>query len=126
MDAHTFPGGDDARCRVETRSEGDVRIVVMAGEFDMDNVDELRDALDPEAAGVARYVLDVAGVTFADSTTLSVMLQPALDRPVILAGVVPPRLGRLLDITGASQVFAAAPSLAEAMIMTVPSQRRRP
>ncbi|MEV6582757.1 STAS domain-containing protein [Streptomyces sp. NPDC051582] len=110
----------EARSHVETRSEGDVRIVVMAGEFDMDNVAALRVAMDPLAPGVARFVLDVAAVTFVDSTALSVMLQPALERPVVLAGPVPGRLARLLEITGADIAFATAPDVARATTMAVP------
>ncbi|MEU6313362.1 STAS domain-containing protein [Streptomyces sp. NPDC047014] len=113
----------DARSHVETRSDGDVRIVVMAGEFDMDNVAALRIAMDPAAPGVTRFVLDVAGVTFVDSTALSILLQPALDRPVVLAGTVPVRLARLLEITGADLAFATAPSVAEGTAMIVPPRR---
>ncbi|MFB6613303.1 STAS domain-containing protein [Streptomyces sp. NPDC056367] len=113
----------EERSHVETRSEGDVRIVVMAGEFDMDNVAALRVAMDPAAPGVARYVLDVAAVTFVDSTALSVLLMPALERPVVLAGSVPARLARLLELTGADTAFAAAPDVAEATTMTVAPRR---
>ncbi|MFF3653074.1 STAS domain-containing protein [Streptomyces sp. NPDC002181] len=116
----------EARSHVETRSEGDVRIVVMAGEFDMDNVAALRVAMDPLAPGVARFVLDVAGVTFVDSTALSVMLQPALERPVVLAGTVPARLARLLEITGADVAFATAPDVARATTMAVPPRGPNP
>ncbi|MER5811834.1 STAS domain-containing protein [Streptomyces sp. NPDC002033] len=119
MDTH----GTDAPNYVETRSEGAVRIVVMAGEFDMDTSGELRTALDPEVDGIARFVLDVAGVTFVDSTALSLMLQPALNRPVVLAGNVPHRLARLLEITGADQVFAFAPTVAEATVVPMPPRR---
>ncbi|MEW1638089.1 STAS domain-containing protein [Streptomyces sp. NPDC093801] len=114
---------DGARSRVGTRSDGDVRIVVMAGEFDMDNVADLRTAMDPAAPGVTRFVLDVAEVTFVDSTALSIMLQAALDRPVVLAGTVPRRLARLLEITGAELAFATAPSVAEGTVVTVPPRR---
>ncbi|WP_371639034.1 STAS domain-containing protein [Streptomyces virginiae] len=110
----------EARSHVEMRSEGDVRIVVMAGEFDMDTLAELRLAMDPRASGVARFVLDVAGVTFIDSTALSVLLQPALERPVVLAGTVPPRMARILEITGADVAFATAPDVTEATTMVVP------
>lgn len=115
--------GPAARSRVETRSDGDVRIVVMAGEFDMDTVAPLRIAMDPRTPGVTRFVLDVAEVTFVDSIALSIMLQPALDRPVILAGTVPPRLARVLEITGADRAFGAAPSVAEATAMIIPPRR---
>ncbi|MFD6225952.1 STAS domain-containing protein [Streptomyces sp. NPDC060232] len=119
MDTHNT----GARSRVETRSAGDVRIVVMAGEFDMDNVADLRTAMDPAVPGVARFVLDVTGVTFVDSTALSILLQPALDRPVVLAGTVPSRLARLLELTGAEQAFATAPSVAEGMVVVVPPRK---
>ncbi|MFJ8211996.1 STAS domain-containing protein [Streptomyces sp. NPDC096033] len=119
MDTHNA----EARSRVEARSEGDVRIVVMAGEFDMDNVADLRAALDPAAPGVARFVLDVAEVTFVDSTALSIMLQAALDHPVVLAGTVPRRLARLLEITGADLAFATAPTVAEATHTPLPPRQ---
>lgn len=120
MDAH----GAEARSGVETRTDGGVRIVVMTGEFDMDNVAALRTAMDPTAPDITRFVLDVAGVTFVDSTALSIMLQPALDRTVVLAGTVPPRLARVLELTGADLAFATAPSVAEGTVMIVPPRRR--
>ncbi|MFD3698895.1 STAS domain-containing protein [Streptomyces sp. NPDC058646] len=120
MDTHNA----DGRNYVETRSEGNVRIVVMAGEFDMDTVEQLRTAMDPSVPGVARFVLDVAGVTFVDSTALSVMLQPALDRPVVLAGEVPHRLARLLEMTGADRAFAHAVDVAEATVVDLPPRGR--
>ncbi|MET9607878.1 STAS domain-containing protein [Streptomyces sp. NPDC006512] len=120
MDTHS----GDARNYVETRSAGSVRIVVMAGEFDMDTVGELRTAMDPEVTGIDRFVLDVSGVTFVDSTALSIMLQPALNRPVVLAGEVPDRLARLLEVTGAGRAFATAPGVTEATVMALPPRRR--
>ncbi|GAA3272055.1 hypothetical protein Slala03_54360 [Streptomyces lavendulae subsp. lavendulae] len=120
MDAHSA----GARSGVETRTDGGVRIVVMTGEFDMDNVAALRTAMDPTAPGITRFVLDVTGVTFVDSTALSIMLQPALDRTVVLAGTVPARLARVLELTGADLAFATAPSVAEGTVMIVPPRRR--
>ncbi|MGW6876745.1 STAS domain-containing protein [Streptomyces xanthophaeus] len=114
----------DARNYVEMQSHGDVRVVVLAGEFDMDTVHELRTAMDPEAPGVTRFVLDVGGVTFVDSTALSIMLQPVLDRHVVLAGEVPPRLARLLELTGADRAFAKAASVPEAMVVDLPPRGR--
>ncbi|MFD7027332.1 STAS domain-containing protein [Streptomyces sp. NPDC059917] len=103
--------------RVSVRTEVDVRIVVMAGEFDMDTVSALRTAMAPDAPGVTRYVLDTAGVTFVDSAALGILLRPTLERPVVLAGTVPPRLARLLEVTGADQAFAVAASIEEAVAM---------
>ncbi|MFJ3877068.1 STAS domain-containing protein [Streptomyces sp. NPDC090077] len=112
--------GARARSSVETRTDGEVRVVVMAGEFDMDSVGPLRTAMDPTVPGIARFVVDVTGVTFVDSTALSVLLQPALDRPVILAGTVPPRLARVLELTGADLVFGTAPSVDAGKAVIVP------
>lgn len=117
------PKKTEARNRVEIRAENDTRIVVMVGEFDMETSSELRTALDPEAPGVSRFVLDISAVTFADSTALSIMLQPALNRPVVLAGEVQPRMARLLQITGCDRAFAAAPSVTDAMAMALPVRR---
>ncbi|MFJ4778077.1 STAS domain-containing protein [Streptomyces sp. NPDC088762] len=118
------PENAEPRSHVEMRSERETRVVVMTGEFDIENVSELRAALDPETPGIARFVLDVSGVTFADSTALSIMLQPALNRPVVLVGEVPDRLARLLEITGADLAFAFAPTMAEALATTLPRTRR--
>ncbi|AZM92730.1 anti-sigma factor antagonist [Streptomyces sp. W1SF4] len=112
--------GARARSRVETWTDGEVRVVVMAGEFDMDSVGPLRTAMDPTTPGISRFVVDVTGVTFVDSTALSVLLQPALNRPVVLAGTVPARLARVLELTGAALVFASAPSVDEGKAMIIP------
>ncbi|GGZ45857.1 STAS domain-containing protein [Streptomyces subrutilus] len=114
------------RCRVEVLDQRDgVRVVVMAGEFDLDHAGPLRIALDPAAEGVRRYVVDVSEVSFADSITLTILLQATLAREVVLAGTQPPHLEQLLRLTGADRVFAAAPSVAEGRVMTVPPRSGR-
>ncbi|MEU9005785.1 STAS domain-containing protein [Streptomyces sp. NPDC048551] len=118
-------GADRAPSRVEVLSREGARVVVMTGEFDIDHLGGLREALDPMAPDVSRYVLDVSGVTFTDSTALSLMLQPALTRPVILAGELPRHLKRLLELTGANRVFTMAPSVEQARVMAVPPHPRR-
>ncbi|WP_424215255.1 STAS domain-containing protein [Streptomyces sp. BI20] len=104
---------DGQRNRVEVLSEGTVRVVAISGEFDVDSVAALRAALDPRAAGVRAYAVDVSGVEFADSTTLSVLLEAGLAHPVTLVGTVPPRLDRLLRLTGSDRVFGFAATAAE-------------
>ncbi|OKK22078.1 hypothetical protein AMK16_02340 [Streptomyces sp. CB00455] len=109
------------RCHVEVQDQHEgIRVVVMAGEFDLDNAGPLRAAMDPQAPGVHRYVVDVSEVTFADSITLTILLQATLAREVVLAGPQPPHLAQLLRLTGADRVFAHAPSVAEGRTMVVP------
>ncbi|MFJ7209821.1 STAS domain-containing protein [Streptomyces sp. NPDC098789] len=118
---NTDAEGYDAETRghVGVRTDGDVRIIVMTGEFDMDTVTGLRTAMAPDAPGITRYVLDTAAVTFVDSAALGIMLRPVLERPVVLAGTVPPRLARLLEVTGADRAFAVAATVEEAAVMPI-------
>ncbi|MFD3696859.1 STAS domain-containing protein [Streptomyces sp. NPDC058646] len=109
------------RCRVEVLDENDgIRVVLMAGEFDFDNTAPLRQALDPQSEGVRRFVVDVSQVSFADSITLTIMLQAALAQEVVLAGTQPGHLSQLLRLTGADRVFASAPTVAEGRTMDLP------
>ncbi|MFD3759576.1 STAS domain-containing protein [Streptomyces sp. NPDC058622] len=114
------------RCHVEVLDQQDgVRVVVMTGEFDLDNAGPLRLALDPQAEGVRRFVVDVTEVSFADSITLTILLQATLARDVVLAGSQPSHIAQLLRLTGADRVFAAAPSVAEGRTMILPPRAAR-
>lgn len=89
---------------------GDV-VLTVAGEVDVHTASRLREALTAaEAAAPPRIVVDLEGVPFMDSTGLGVLvgaLARARDseREVVLASV-PPRVGRLLRLTGLDQQFA--------------------
>lgn len=92
--------------RVTVRSEADgVDVVVCAGEFDLDTAGVLAAACDREAAGAALLVLDVARVEFADSSFLNVLIRLRNTRPVVLGGPLPAQLRRLLEMTGALELF---------------------
>ncbi|MFD9305423.1 STAS domain-containing protein [Streptomyces sp. NPDC060048] len=99
----------ELRVRVLPDEDG-VRVIVCAGEFDQDTLGSLRAACAAAAdhPGLRRIVLDVTRVTFADSAMLNLMLILLRTGRLILAGPVPTRLGRLLDLTGAREVFPTA------------------
>lgn len=90
--------------------EDGVRVIVCAGEFDQDTLGPLTAACTAAAddPGLRRIVLDVAQVTFADSAMLNLMLSLRRTGRLVLAGPVPPRLGRLLEVTGARDLFPTA------------------
>lgn len=87
------------------REAGGVCVVVCAGEFDMDHDEKVAAACAGEAADAARLVLDVARVTFADSSFLSLLVRLRNTRDLVLQGPVPGQLHRLLEMTGALDLF---------------------
>jgi anti-anti-sigma factor len=94
-----------------------VLVYRLAGELDMDGVDPL--VFDDEAARAAHIVLDLGGLEFCDSAGLNALLRLRLQAvgrgiPVHLAAV-PERVTRLLEVTGADQVFPVHATLADAV-----------
>ncbi|MFE5534697.1 STAS domain-containing protein [Streptomyces sp. NPDC056492] len=97
---------------VTVRSEPDgVWVVVCSGEFDLDTTGRLAAACDrDDVAGAHLLVLDVAGVTFADSSFLNVVLRLRNGRSLVLVGPLPSQLERLLAMTGALALFTVRDS----------------
>ncbi|MFD6970417.1 STAS domain-containing protein [Streptomyces sp. NPDC059949] len=92
--------------RVTVRPESDgVLVVVCSGEFDLDTAGKLAAACDHDAAEARLLVVDVAGVTFADSSFLNVLIRLHNSRSLALAGPLPHQLQRLLEVTGALGLF---------------------
>ncbi|MFD6879704.1 MULTISPECIES: STAS domain-containing protein [unclassified Streptomyces] len=91
---------------VVVRSEaGGVARVVCSGEFDIDSVGLLAEACDGEAADAELLVVDVAGLAFADSSYLSVLVRLRRTRKLVLEGPLPDQFRRLLEMTGVLPVF---------------------
>ncbi|MFD4247579.1 STAS domain-containing protein [Streptomyces sp. NPDC058525] len=89
---------------VKPMTDGAIAIVC-EGEFDLDTVGVLAAACDRDAAGAELLVLDVARVAFADSSFLNVLIRLRNTRSVVLAGPLPSQLRRLLEMTGALELF---------------------
>ncbi|MFJ4674134.1 STAS domain-containing protein [Kitasatospora purpeofusca] len=106
--------------RIEVRRTGPVRIVSLAGELDRDSADGLRTALAglPEE-GLARILVDLAELSFCDSTGLNILLrarQEAEPAGVRLELAGPrPVVVRLLAVTGADTVLRIHPDVAVAL-----------
>ncbi len=69
----------------------------IAGELDISTLPDLANRVEPElAGGPARMIVDVSGVTFADSSAISLWLQWSMavpefalrDPPVLLRAVI--------------------------------------
>ncbi len=85
-----------------------VRVITCAGEFDQDTLEPLRKAAGQAAddPAVRLIVLDVSGVTFADSSMLNEIIRlRRTGRPLVLAGPLSHQLDRLFELTQAHQLF---------------------
>nr|BEK63281.1 hypothetical protein KPHV_05080 [Kitasatospora purpeofusca] len=108
---------DEGELRIDVRRAGPVRIVSVGGELDRDSADGLRVALAglPED-GLTRILVDLAELSFCDSTGLNILLRARQDaeRAGVLLELAGPRpvVARLLALTGADTVLRVRPSVA--------------
>ncbi|MFF3208652.1 MULTISPECIES: STAS domain-containing protein [unclassified Streptomyces] len=73
------------------------------GDYDTNTIAPLEEALDTAARRHPRVVVDVSGVSFADSTFLNLLLR--IHHMTSLRGAGPPRqLRHLLEITGTDNI----------------------
>jgi anti-anti-sigma factor len=91
---------------------GGVGIVVLAGELDMAATSAVRARVDA-AAGTRGLVIDLAEVTFIDSSMLKELLRAGTElgryeTRLVLASVPPP-VQRLFDLTRTTELFSIEP-----------------
>jgi anti-sigma B factor antagonist len=96
----------------DVAAPGGIGVVVLAGELDMAATSAVRTRVDA-AAGSRGLVIDLAEVTFIDSSMLKELLRAGAElgryeTRLVLAGV-PPAVQRLLDLTRTTELFAIAP-----------------
>jgi len=91
---------------------GSPSVVTVCGDADLDTAGLLREAADRALAHRPDVVFDLAGVTFADSTFLSVLLQAhqtALGQGGSIVLAAPSTsVQRLLSVVGAADLFPVA------------------
>jgi anti-sigma B factor antagonist len=90
------------------RTFDDPLSLVVTGEIDLATADELRLAMDDVIArrGDVPVVLDLAGVTFIDSTGLSVLAQAAASGDEIVLRDPPKVVRSILALTGLGESFS--------------------
>jgi anti-sigma B factor antagonist len=109
----------DQDFRIEERAGAAHPVIAVSGEIDVATAPQLREYLHRVIAqGESSIVLDLLGVTFLDSTALGVLVG-ALKRCRELGGdlyvvVADPRIMKIFEITGLSNVFTIADSLQDA------------
>ena len=106
----------DQEFHIEVRPDGEVPVIAVSGEIDVATAPQLRECLQGVIArGETTIVLDLLGVTFLDSTALGVLVG-ALKRCREAGGdlhvvVAEPRIVKIFEITGLTNVFTIADSL---------------
>jgi anti-sigma B factor antagonist len=111
--------GVDQEFRIEERAGVSPPVIAVSGEIDVATAPQLRECLHSVIAkGEATVVLDLLGVTFLDSTALGVLVG-ALKRCRELGGdlqivVADPRIIKIFEITGLTNVFTITDSLQSA------------
>ena len=103
---------------VDVETVEGVTLIVPRGELDMASTDRLRQAVDG-SAGSRGVVVDLAEVTFIDSSVLKELLRASgelsrYETRLVLAAVPPP-VTRLLDLTRTAVLFTLAADRAEAL-----------
>lgn len=124
------------RAEVTVAWAGAVPVITMAGQVDLDCVDDVTAAFatareaarrgDPRggggglrgganARGGGRIVVDVSRLEFADSTTLHVLLEARAASDLVLAGSLHSQVRMLFQVTDLLEVFHIADGLDEAI-----------
>ncbi|OKK16112.1 hypothetical protein AMK16_25685 [Streptomyces sp. CB00455] len=93
--------------------EDDARVIVCRGELDMDTLAPLTAAVQRAVAhpDSRRIIIDVADVSFADSSMLNLLLAAHRSARLVLAGPLQKQFVRLLETTGANSILTIADSL---------------
>jgi anti-sigma B factor antagonist len=106
----------DQDFQIEERARTVPPVIAVRGEIDVATAPQLRECLHGVVArGESTIVLDLLGVTFLDSTALGVLVG-ALKRCRESGGdlhvvVADPRIMKIFEITGLTNVFTIADSL---------------
>jgi len=99
---------------IQTKRDGKVAVLVLAGEARLERIEALRkEGKALAAGGVASLLVDVKGLTFADSASVGALLE--MQKACAAAGgkfvmvASPPRLARQMHDMGLGGRFLFAP-----------------
>ncbi len=105
---------------VHEHSHEKVEVISVVGEIDLATAPELRAVLDRVLdAGAASLIVDLSGTTFIDSTALGVLIgawkRTQNEGRTMSVVASDPRILRVFEITGLTDLFPLHGSLDEAM-----------
>jgi anti-sigma B factor antagonist len=102
---------------------GEARVVKLAGELDLYNAQQIRDALlDACTASPQRVVVDLGEVEFIDSTALGVLIEARTkldNKRAFLLAAPGLETRRALEISGLDRHFVVHESVSEALVAKV-------
>ena len=108
----------DQEFRVSEQFRGGTSVVTVAGEVDVATAPALRDCLDQAVRRAeGAVVVDLLGVTFIDSTGLGVLIGAqrgcAEDGRELQLVIAEPRILKVFEITGLTELFPIVATLEE-------------
>ncbi|MEE4496320.1 STAS domain-containing protein [Streptomyces sp. BE230] len=108
--------------RIVPRQDHGALVLSVTGDLDIDNVAPLGAALESAASdGDGPVVVDLSDVSFADSTTVNVLLQgQTLLGPRLRLAAPSPFMERLIGILGLDSALPVFPTVAEAIDPPLP------
>ncbi|GGX75752.1 STAS domain-containing protein [Streptomyces minutiscleroticus] len=114
---HSAQGPGQSALSLSVRETGTSMVISVIGEVDLDNVGRLSEVLERQALGSEHaVVLDLSGVTFADSTTVNAILRARRDLgPRLRLAALSPYVERLVEITGIRQALPVYGTVDEAL-----------
>ena len=102
----------------ETRRENGTAVVSLQGELDLYNAQAVRTALADAADDAARVVVDMADVTFVDSTAMGLLIEARArlqDRAAFVLAAPGLETRRALQVSGLDRHFTIADSVTAAL-----------
>ncbi|WP_326733869.1 STAS domain-containing protein [Streptomyces sp. NBC_01022] len=109
--------------RIVPRQDHGALVLAVTGDLDIDNVAPLGAALESAASdGDGTVVVDLSDVSFADSTTVNVLLQgQTLLGPRLRLAAPSPFMERLIGILGLDSALPVFPTVAKAIDPPLPA-----
>jgi anti-sigma B factor antagonist len=119
----------DVRVSV-SRFGADSFVIAVGGELDLHTAEPLREKLaDVLELGARSVLVDLTGVSFVDSTALTVLIDACQaltsSRGQMVLVADDPRILRVMELTGLDQVFKISPSLQEGVQALVGRRSQR-
>ncbi|MFE9435251.1 STAS domain-containing protein [Streptomyces sp. NPDC006640] len=113
------PAEQSARLSITETAAAGIRVLVLSGETDADNVNTLGRALQVKDGGLPHVVPDFRGVTFMDSSGVDALAaayraSEAADGWVRLAALTAP-IQRVVELVGLDSVISCYPTLPQAL-----------
>ncbi|WP_327249312.1 STAS domain-containing protein [Streptomyces sp. NBC_01320] len=110
------PSGDKA-FRIVPRQERGALVLALTGDLDIDNIGVLGTALENAAQdGQAPVVVELSAVSFADSTTVNMLLHgQSLLGPRMRLATPSPFMARLIGVLGLDSALPVFDTVAEAI-----------